>query len=83
MSIETLTLFICYMTFINLFLYVLCIVLFRHFRKPMLKLQVRILRLSDKYQKELEQMFLHWLVRYETLIFFFNIIPLIALKLMA
>ena len=82
MDLVNLSTFLMYMTGINVGIYIILLVLFIYFRKRLVKFYLKRLKLADKFKGEFEKLLLGWIARYELLIIVFNIVPLIALKLL-
>lgn len=80
MELSTIFEFFTYMTGINLILYLILILSFIYCRKTLLSCYKGAVKPTIKDLNKFEIYVLHFLARYELLILFFNIIPLIAIK---
>ena len=80
MDLIQLSQFLMYMTTINIIIYLISLLSFIYCRKTLLSCYKGTVQPSKKDLNHFEILVLHWIARYELLILFFNIIPLIAIK---
>lgn len=83
MDISTLTTFLLYLSVINIIFYVLVVLMIIYFKDRFVDLHLRIFGIAKKNKEEFVKLCYLWIGRYKSMIIFFNIMPLIALKLMA
>mgnify|MGYP001550710958 CR=1 FL=1 len=79
-SVEALTSFLGWCTVINTGVLALAVVLLLLLRGPIAKLHGRMFALSDA---EMSNAYVQYLAQYKIAIFIFNLVPYLALKIMA
>jgi hypothetical protein len=79
-SIETLTTFLGWSTVINFVVLAVAAILLILMRSPISKLHARIFGLGEA---DLPRAYFQYLAQYKIAIFIFNLVPYIALKIMA
>ena len=83
MNLALFTDFLMYMTVANIFLYIVIMVLIRNYSKTFVRFHLRLLKLKDTQKNELKALSFRVMRRYVRYILIFNLVPLLALHLMA
>lgn len=83
MDLSLITLFLCYSLGVNIALYIIMLITMVYFKRPLTSATLHLFRMSNKKSGFIEELALEYLARFETLVIFFNIVPLIALSFLA